>query len=216
MARKLGPRPSPRRLPKAHPPRPRPEETVVASAESRRRAEVASAETSEPVTTAEPIDPALLARQLQTELARVGCYQGEADGDWGRGSAAALERFNEAAGLELAVDQPSGEALDAVTGNEERSAKLSAVARKKVKRTEPEPKKVTRTKPKAEPKKITRVKPKSEPRPVKKAAKKRTKTVTTEQPKRKSMITKSGKFDCAIHGTNTALQDLHRRNGGCE
>jgi hypothetical protein len=27
---------------------------------------------------------------------------------------------------------------------------------------------------------------------------------------------KSGVFDCSIYGTNTALQDLHRRQGHCE
>ncbi len=201
------------------------ETTVVASAETPDATEVASAETGE--IAEEPADPALLARQLQTELSRVGCYAGEADGDWGRGSASALERFNEAAGLELSVAEPSGEALDAVTEKQETVCEAVTVVRKKVKRTEPEPKrvkrsepepkKITRTKPKSEPKRVTRVKPKSEPKPVKKAtAKKRTKTVTSEPTKPKSRMTKSGKFDCSIHGTNTALQDLHRRNGSCE
>ncbi len=189
--------------------------TVVASAETPEATEVASAETSE--TAEEAADPALLARQLQTELSRVGCYAGEADGDWGRGSASALERFNEAAGLELSVDEPTGEALDAVTAKVETACDAPTAVRKKVKRIEPEPKKITRTKPRSEPKKVTRVKPKSEPKSVKKAAaRKRTKTVNSEPSKPKSRMTKSGKFDCAIHGTNTALQDLHRRTGSCE
>lgn len=191
------------------------ETTVIASVDA---TEVASAETAEPATTAEPTDPSLLARQLQTELKRVGCYLGEVDGDWGRGSASALDRFNEAAGLELSVDEPTGDALDAVTAKTEAvcNAELctgglepdgsgNCVKAAKKAKAEPQSTKSTRTKAKAT----------GETTPTKKAAR-RSRTVTSETPKKKSMITKSGKFDCAIYGTNTALQDLHRRQGHCE
>lgn len=39
------------------------------------------------------LSPAELARALQQELARVGCYRGGIDGDWGRGSRRALEQY---------------------------------------------------------------------------------------------------------------------------
>jgi hypothetical protein len=203
-----------------------PVETIVAGAEPA-TSEIASAETVESTVTVKAVDPALLARQLQTELARVGCYAGTIDGDWGRRSAAALDRFSEAAGIEIAAGEPSGEALDAVTSKQETvcEAKVcaaglepdadgdcvaaSGAVRKKATHTEPESKPVKRAKAKSEPK-ATKTKP------VKKATTRKTKSVSTEQPKRKSMMTKSGKFDCAIYGTNTALQDLHRRQGHCE
>ncbi len=51
---------------------------------------------------------------LQKELQRVGCYAGRLDGDWGRGSRRAMERFNAAAKEAHAVDSPSAEAINAV------------------------------------------------------------------------------------------------------
>ncbi|MEZ5923705.1 MAG: caspase family protein [Hyphomicrobiaceae bacterium] len=212
------------------------ESGAIAGSETTEIAAIESAPTAEEATeAAQEIDPTLLAQQLQTELARVGCYQGKVDGDWGRRSASALDSFNAATGLELDVSQPTGEALEKVLASQEaiceartcsegleldgdgNCVKPAGSVKKKVIRAKPksEPK-VTRSKPKSEPK-VTKARPKSEPKAVKKATTTRkTKTVTTEQPKRKSMMTKSGKFDCAIYGTNTALQDLHRRQGHCE
>lgn len=43
-------------------------------------------------------DPANVGAAIQTELARMGCYSGGIDGDWGRGSAAALTRYIDAGG----------------------------------------------------------------------------------------------------------------------
>jgi hypothetical protein len=37
--------------------------------------------------------PELLARALQTELARMGCYTAGIDGNWGRGSVGAVDRY---------------------------------------------------------------------------------------------------------------------------
>ncbi|MGH1369538.1 MAG: peptidoglycan-binding domain-containing protein [Maritimibacter sp.] len=37
--------------------------------------------------------PAQMARALQTELSRMGCYTAAIDGDWGRGSRAAVQRY---------------------------------------------------------------------------------------------------------------------------
>lgn len=52
-----------------------------------------------------------LARELQAELARVGCYTIAIDGLWGPGSRRAMAAFNEAQGTELTVETPSARAL---------------------------------------------------------------------------------------------------------
>lgn len=49
---------------------------------------------------------------LQKQLKRVGCYQGKIDGQWGRGSAGAVKRFNKYAKTTL----PSNEAYKASIG----------------------------------------------------------------------------------------------------
>lgn len=46
------------------------------------------------------LDPAELPKAVQTELARVGCYQGAIDGDFGPGSQDALDRYYKAKGTE--------------------------------------------------------------------------------------------------------------------
>ena len=43
-------------------------------------------------------EPPSASAAIQTELARMDCYSGGIDGDWGRGSAAALARYVEAGG----------------------------------------------------------------------------------------------------------------------
>jgi hypothetical protein len=45
-----------------------------------------------------PTDPKVLALAVQAELQRLNCYSGALDGDWGRGSRAALEAYGRAAG----------------------------------------------------------------------------------------------------------------------
>jgi hypothetical protein len=55
-----------------------------------------------------------LARELQTELARVGCYTIAVDGLWGPGSRRAMAAFNTARQADLPVESPSARALVAV------------------------------------------------------------------------------------------------------
>jgi peptidoglycan hydrolase-like protein with peptidoglycan-binding domain len=55
-----------------------------------------------------------LARDLQRELARVGCAAGRADGIWGARSRDALREFNRYAKASLDPDVPSKDALTAV------------------------------------------------------------------------------------------------------
>jgi uncharacterized caspase-like protein len=61
-------------------------------------------------------DPTLLARSLQSELKRVGCDPGPADGNWGRKSANALRAFARAAKISISEEIPTEAALAAVTG----------------------------------------------------------------------------------------------------
>ena len=56
----------------------------------------------------------LVARVLQTELKRVGCYRGQIDGIWGQQSVSALSRFGSNMDVPVDADQPSGTALKAV------------------------------------------------------------------------------------------------------
>ncbi len=47
-----------------------------------------------------------MARQLQRELVRVGCYVGDADGDWGGASKRAMQSFLDRVNAVLPVDEP--------------------------------------------------------------------------------------------------------------
>ncbi|MEQ1577213.1 MAG: peptidoglycan-binding domain-containing protein [Hyphomicrobium sp.] len=65
--------------------------------------------TTVPVSSAVPGDGnarTQLIRDLQTELKRLGCYSGEADGSWGNGSKRALVAFMERINASLPVEQP--------------------------------------------------------------------------------------------------------------
>jgi uncharacterized caspase-like protein len=58
--------------------------------------------------------PQDIARALQTELRRVGCFSGSVDGDWKTPSQRALDQFNKYAGLKLDVKLARADALEAV------------------------------------------------------------------------------------------------------
>jgi uncharacterized caspase-like protein len=62
---------------------------------------------------------------LQAELRRVGCYNGDADGDWNAGSQRALDLFNKYSGLKLEVKTAGADALDAVKGRTGRICPLT-------------------------------------------------------------------------------------------
>jgi hypothetical protein len=61
-----------------------------------------------------PPSPAELAKSVQTELRRVGCLTGDADGEWNKASRRSLELFNKSAGTRLDVKLASLDALDAI------------------------------------------------------------------------------------------------------
>ena len=61
-----------------------------------------------------PPSPAELAKSVQSELRRVGCFTGSADGAWNKASRRSLELFNSSAGTKLDVKLASLDALDAI------------------------------------------------------------------------------------------------------
>jgi hypothetical protein len=73
--------------------------------------QVAALPTDTSRTTINPID---LARSVQGELKRVGCYSGTVDGDWNTGSRRALDQFNKYAPAKLDTKLASSDALDAL------------------------------------------------------------------------------------------------------
>jgi hypothetical protein len=82
----------------------------------------ASAAASRPID--RPIDPtdrAALARALQRELKRVGCYNGEVSGVWTTSSRMAMRTFNERVNATLPVDTPDPVLLSLVQGHRERA-----------------------------------------------------------------------------------------------
>src|SRR5262245_38466613 len=79
---------------------------------------------SSSTTTARPIDPtdhAALARALQRELKRVGCYQGGITEVWTTSSRLAMKTFNERVNATLPIDNPDPVLLRLVEGYQERA-----------------------------------------------------------------------------------------------
>jgi TPR repeat protein len=67
-----------------------------------------------PVPAPAPAPDADLARALQAELSRVGCYEGPIDGKWGPGSARAMQNFNHWWGSAAPTGAPTSAGLNAV------------------------------------------------------------------------------------------------------
>lgn len=61
-----------------------------------------------------PPSPAELAKSVQTELRRVGCFNGSANGEWNAESRRSLELFNRHAGTKIDIKLASVDALDAI------------------------------------------------------------------------------------------------------
>jgi uncharacterized caspase-like protein len=68
--------------------------------------------------------PADLSRSMQTELSRVGCFSGQADGNWTTSSQRSLSQFNRYAGTKLDVKVASTDALDTVKAKPSRVCPL--------------------------------------------------------------------------------------------
>jgi hypothetical protein len=77
-----------------------------------------------PAAAAKPIDPTdrvALARALQRELKRVGCYHGEITGVWTTSSRMAIKTFNERVNATLPVDNPDPVLLSLVQNHRDRA-----------------------------------------------------------------------------------------------
>ena len=68
--------------------------------------------------------PADLNRSVQTELGRVGCFSGQADGNWNTSAQRSLSQFNRYAGTKLDVKVASTDALDTVKSKPSRVCPL--------------------------------------------------------------------------------------------
>jgi hypothetical protein len=73
-------------------------------------------------------DKATLVRSLQTELKRVGCFEGDVDGKWGPPVKGALIEFTQRAKVEVPTDVPTPAAADAVKGQRGRICPLECGA----------------------------------------------------------------------------------------
>jgi peptidoglycan hydrolase-like protein with peptidoglycan-binding domain len=73
------------------------------------------------VTNIDPSDRAALARALQRELKRVGCYSGEITGQWTTSSRMAMKAFTERVNATLPIDRPDPVLLSLVQGHQEKA-----------------------------------------------------------------------------------------------
>ncbi|MET3910793.1 putative caspase-like protein [Bradyrhizobium sp. S3.3.6] len=107
----------------------------AAAAEQQRVNLAASAPGAAPASTASPAGtnvasltpattPADLSRSVQTELGRVGCFSGQADGNWSTSAQRSLSQFNRYAGTKLDVKVASTDALDTVKSKQSRVCPL--------------------------------------------------------------------------------------------
>jgi Putative peptidoglycan binding domain len=93
----------------AHPPEPALAVTVTPAA---RTALPAARDTASPLA-----DRTVLIRDLQRELKRVGCYEGEIHGVWTKSTRDAMERFTELANAKLPTHEPDIVLLSLVRGH---------------------------------------------------------------------------------------------------
>lgn len=89
-------------------------ERVTKATEDAKGTEVASLEHADPPaqSSAPTTDPSELARATQTELTRIGCLGGQADGKWGAGSRKALQDYADRQGVKLASLEPTAGLLE--------------------------------------------------------------------------------------------------------
>src|SRR3954471_23718822 len=78
-----------------------------------------------PEPSARPESEPDLARNTQLELVRLGCSAGDADGNWGKSSRAAIGRFNRYAKASLSENAPTSATLAALRSHDERVCPLT-------------------------------------------------------------------------------------------
>jgi hypothetical protein len=78
--------------------------------------------------TATPSDRASLARELQRELKRVGCYDGEVNGIWTTTTRVAMKTFTDRVNASLPIDAPDYVLLSLVQGQQDKVCGASCPA----------------------------------------------------------------------------------------
>ena len=79
--------------------------------------------------TATPGDRASLARELQRELKRVGCYSGEVNGVWTTSSRMAMKSFTDQVNASLPIDNPDYVLLSLVQGHQDKACTSQVLAK---------------------------------------------------------------------------------------
>ena len=96
--------------------------TVVVTVPTRAKEPAARAPAAEPPRPAPPpTDRVSLARELQRELTRVGCYGGEISGVWSASSRVAMKRFIDQVNAKLPISQPDDILLRLVQGHRQKA-----------------------------------------------------------------------------------------------
>jgi peptidoglycan hydrolase-like protein with peptidoglycan-binding domain len=72
-----------------------------------------------------PGDTASLSRQLQSELKRVGCYDGDVHGVWSKSTRAAMKAFTDRVNARLPVDKPDHILLALLQGHQGRACAVA-------------------------------------------------------------------------------------------
>lgn len=79
--------------------------------------------------TATPGDRASLARELQRELKRVGCYNGDVNGVWTTSSRMAMKSFTDHVNASLPIDNPDYVLLSLVQGHQDKACSAQVLAK---------------------------------------------------------------------------------------
>ncbi len=90
--------------------------TKVATVEGAVEAETPAATTPPAAPLPDGVSREQLATDIVTALKSLDCYRGRISGTWGGRSQSALQRFNETAKLDLGLDEPAPETLEAIKG----------------------------------------------------------------------------------------------------
>jgi peptidoglycan hydrolase-like protein with peptidoglycan-binding domain len=108
------------------------ETAVVVTLPQRASNPIARTPTPQQVPGAQPSsgDRGSVTRQLQSELKRVGCYDGEVNGVWTTSSRLAMKSFTDLVNAKLPIEKPDPILLALVQGHQERVCAVSRAADK--------------------------------------------------------------------------------------
>lgn len=104
------------------------EDAKAGGAAAWRSVAVANGDAATRTPTGEYVASVELARELQRELKRVGCYEGDADGDWKAASRRAMGAFLSKVNATLPVDRPDYILLTLLQGHADRACDLTCPA----------------------------------------------------------------------------------------